>query len=79
MRTAANITGLQANCVDTSVPWQSEFAETEPTFRFPRIVFPDDQDGSFFSGGNSLIFRQTPKPSIILKGRRWEDDGPGKE
>jgi hypothetical protein len=63
---ADNITGVQANCVASTVPWQAEFAEEGPRLRFPRLAFPggggDEQSGG---GGSPLIFRETTRPDIV--------------
>ncbi len=63
---ADSISGAQANCVASSVPWRAEFAETGPRLRFPRLAFPGgggDEEGG--GGGSPLIFRQTPRPDIV--------------
>ncbi len=61
-----NISGEQANCVASSVPWSVEFAGKGPRLRFPRVAYPagggDEVHGG---GGDSLIFRQTERPEII--------------
>jgi hypothetical protein len=61
-----NITGAQAECVASTVPWRAEFAETGPRVRFPRLAFPGgggDMDSG--GGGSPLVFRQTPRPDIV--------------
>jgi len=61
-----NITGSQASCVASSVPWRTEFAETEPRTRIPRMAFGidgGDEDGG--GGGDALRFRETERPDII--------------
>ena len=65
---ADNISGAQANCVVSKVPWQESFANTEPVFRFPRMVFPDDGDFGWGMIGsrNDRVFRQTERPDIAL-------------
>ncbi len=64
---SGNISGAQANCVASSVPWRAEFAEKGPRLRFPRIAYPPDGgDEETGGGGDSLTFRQTPRPSIVL-------------
>ncbi len=61
-----NISGAQANCVASSVPWLAEFAEMGPRLRFPRVVFPaDGGDEPHGGGGSSLVFRETARPEII--------------
>lgn len=64
---ADNITGAQANCVASKVAWRPGFAAAEPVLRFPRMVFPEGEDGSF-GGGGTAIFRQTARPSIMREG-----------
>ncbi len=63
---ADNISGAQANCVASTVPWRAEFAEKGPRLRFPRLVFPggggDEKSGG---GGSPLIFRETARPDIV--------------
>lgn len=61
---ADSITGAQANCVASTVPWRPGFAAAEPVLRFPGMAFPDDDDGGIGSGG-TVIFRQTARPSIM--------------
>ena len=63
---ADNITGEQAECVASPVPWRAEFADTGPRVRIPRVVFPGnggDEDGG--GGGSPTIFRQTSRPDIV--------------
>ncbi len=61
-----NISGAQANCVASSVPWRAEFAEKGPRLRFPRVAYPPDGgDEESGGGGDALIFRETPRPEII--------------
>ena len=61
-----NISGAQANCVASSVPWRAEFAEKGPRLRFPRVAYPPDGgDEGSGGGGSPLIFRETAKPEII--------------
>ncbi len=63
---ADNISGAQANCVASSVPWRAEFAEEGARLRFPRVAYPPDggdEDGS--GGGDALVFRETPRLEII--------------
>ena len=63
---ADNISGAQANCVASSVPWRAEFAEQGPRLRFPRLAFPGgggDEDSG--GGGSPLIFRETTRPDIV--------------
>ncbi len=61
-----NISGAQANCVASSVPWRAEFAEKEPRLRFPRVAYPPDGgDVKSAGGGSPLIFRETTRPEII--------------
>ena len=61
-----NISGAQANCVASSVPWRAEFAENGPRLRFPRVAYPggggDVESGG---GGSPLIFRETTRPDIV--------------
>ena len=63
---ADNISGAQANCVASTVPWRAEFAEKGPRLRFPRLVFSggggDEKSGG---GGSPLIFRETARPDIV--------------
>ncbi len=63
---ADNITGAQAECVASTVPWRPIFAEKGPRVRFPRMAFPggggDEESGG---GGSPLIFRQTVRPDIV--------------
>jgi len=64
---ADNITGDQAGCVASAVPWRAEFAEVGPHVRFPRVVFHGDGGGEDSAGGGSpTIFRQTDRPDIVL-------------
>ncbi len=61
-----NISGAQANCVASSVPWRAEFAEKGPRLRFPRLAFPaDGGDEDSGGGGSPLIFRETARPDIV--------------
>ena len=61
-----NISGAQANCVASSVPWRAEFAEKEPRLRFPRVAYPPDGgDVKSAGGGSPMIFRETTRPEII--------------
>ena len=61
-----NISGAQARCVASSVPWRAEFAENGPRLRFPRLAYPDDgADEEVGGGGLSLIFRETTRPDIV--------------
>ncbi len=61
-----NISGAQANCVASSVPWRAEFAENGPRLRFPRVAYPlDGGDEDSGGGGDSLIFRETARPEIV--------------
>ena len=61
-----NISGRQANCVASSVPWRAKFAEAGPRTRIPRISFGangGDEDGG--GGGDVLYFRETARPDIV--------------
>ncbi len=60
-----NISGAQASCVASSVPWRAEFAETAPRIRVPRLAYPDAGDDEPVGGGYGLIFRETNRPEII--------------
>lgn len=61
-----NITGSQANCVASSVPWRAEFAETGPHTRIPRMSFgAEGGDEDSGGGGDPLRFRETERPDII--------------
>ena len=61
-----NISGAQANCVASSVPWRAEFAENGPHLRFPRVAYPPDGEPETGGGGGSpLIFRETARSEII--------------
>ena len=63
---ADNISGTQANCVASPVPWRAEFAAQEPRLRFPRLAFPaDGGDEVNAGGGGALIFRETARPDIV--------------
>ena len=63
---ADNITGEQAECVASPVPWRAEFADTGPRVRIPRVVFPaDGGDEDSGGGGSPLIFRETTRPDIV--------------
>jgi hypothetical protein len=58
------IAGAQASCVASTVAWRPGFAAAEPVLRFPRMVFPEDEDGAF-GGGGTATFRQTARPSVM--------------
>jgi hypothetical protein len=61
-----NITGSQANCVASAVPWRKEFAETGPRTRIPRMAFgAEGGDEDSGGGGDILRFRETERPDII--------------
>ncbi len=61
-----NISGAQANCVASPVPWRAEFAEEGPRLRFPRVAFAADGGDKVNAGGGSpLIFRETTRPDIV--------------
>lgn len=61
VRYAEDITGAQANCVVTSVPWQAEYATMAPRMNFPRIVHVLETDDM----GERVIFRETSRPDIV--------------
>jgi hypothetical protein len=61
-----NISGGQANCVASTVPWRAEFAENGPRLRIPRMAYPQDGgDEDSGGGGDSLVFRETARPEIV--------------
>ena len=57
-----NISGQQARCVATSVPWRSEFGGSKVQLSFPRFVVPHDDEED---GGGDLVFRERPRPDIL--------------
>lgn len=64
-----NLTGAQANCVVSSVPWQQGMAETPVLLRFPRISF-GDRAGSIggrfgLFSGDTVTFREGPRPNPV--------------
>jgi len=60
---ADDITGAQARCVLSGVPWQAEFASVVPILRFPRYALIEDVGD--FGFGNSVVFRQTNRMPIV--------------
>lgn len=60
---AADISGAQANCVRSRVPWQPDFADQIPVLRFPRYAVPEDVGD--FGFANFVVFRQTPRVPIV--------------
>ena len=61
-----NISGAQARCVASPVPWRAEFAEQGPRVRFPRLQYPSDGGDEMVGGGGlPLIFRETARPDIV--------------
>ncbi|MFQ5567875.1 MAG: hypothetical protein ACE5EU_16105, partial [Paracoccaceae bacterium] len=63
---ADNISGAQANCVASSVPWRADFAAEGPRLRFPRVAYPPDGgDEDSAGGGSPLVFRERARPDIV--------------
>lgn len=62
---ADDITGAQARCVTSKVPWQPGFATEEALLRFPRYAVIEDAGEGVFGFGNAVVFRQTPRVPIV--------------
>jgi hypothetical protein len=60
---ADDITGAQARCVLSKVPWQAEFANVVPILRFPRYAILEDVGE--FGFPRYVIFRQTDRVPIV--------------
>ena len=66
VRGADNISGAEARCVVSGLPWQPDFATAEPELRFPLMAWRENGDrGPFgFASGYRVVFRQTPRADI---------------
>ena len=63
---ANNITGEQAECVASPVPWRAEFADTGPRVRIPRAVFHGDgRDEAGCCGGSPTLVPQPTRPERV--------------
>ncbi len=60
---AADISGAQATCVRSRVPWQPDLADQIPVLRFPRYAVPEDVGD--FGFASFVVFRQTPRAPIV--------------
>lgn len=58
-----DVTGEQARCVRSAVPWQADFAQTGPDVTFAPIQVGDqpEEDG----GGDMIRFRDAQRASIL--------------
>ena len=65
-----NLTGQQANCVLSNLPWTEQLSGAPVRMRFPRLSF----GGGFGAGlgvgvgigsGDRVIFREGPRPDPV--------------
>ncbi len=60
VRYSDNITGEQANCVASGLPWKADYAAAPARVRIPRMAFTLD-----LRPVNRVVFRETPRAEII--------------
>ena len=64
-----NLTGQQANCVFSDLPWTDQLSGAPVRMRFPRMSFGGDFGGGFggvgIGSGDRVTFREGPRPNPV--------------